>query len=101
LDAVLQGLAFQVLHYDERLTFVIADVVNDTDMRVVQCRCCSGFPLEPLQSLFVLGVFLRQELQSDIATQAGVLCLIDHTHPTAAELLCDFVVGDGLADHVS
>ncbi len=26
---------------------------------------------------------------------------VDYTHPTAAELLCDFVVGDGLADHVS
>ena len=24
----------------------------------------------------------------------------DHTHPTTTQLLCDFVVGDGLADHV-
>jgi len=30
---------------------------------------------------------------------AGVLSLVDHTHPTAAQLLCDFVVGDGLVDH--
>jgi len=28
-----------------------------------------------------------------------VLGLVDHTHPTTAELLCDLVVGDGLADH--
>ena len=41
----------------------------------------------------------RQELQDHIATQAGVLGLINHTHPTAAQFLCDFVVGDGLADH--
>ena len=30
---------------------------------------------------------------------AGVLGLVDHTHPTAAKLFCDFVVADGLADH--
>ena len=36
-----------------------------------------------------------------VAAQAGVLCLVDYTHPTAAQLLCDFVVGDSLADHVS
>ncbi len=66
---------------------------------VIQCRCCSGFPVETIQCLFVLGVFLRQELQRDIAAQASVLRLVDHTHPTAAELLCDFVVGNGLADH--
>ncbi len=30
----------------------------------------------------------------------GVLSLIDHTHSSATELSCDFVVGHGLADHV-
>ncbi len=36
LDAVLEGLAFQVLHDNKRLTFVIADVVNDADVGMVQ-----------------------------------------------------------------
>ena len=36
LDAVFQGLAFQKLHHNEGLTLVIADVVNDTDVGVVQ-----------------------------------------------------------------
>ncbi len=47
----------------------------------------------------ILGKLLRQELQGHIAAQAGVLSLVDHTHPTTAELLQDFVVGNGLADH--
>ncbi len=38
-------------------------------------------------------------VEGHIAAQAGVLGLPDHTHPTAAELLCDLVVGDGLAEH--
>ena len=29
----------------------------------------------------------------------GVLRLVDHTHPPAAQLLCDFVVRDRLAEH--
>ena len=41
-----------------------------------------------------------QEVQGHIAAQAGVLSLGDHTHPTSTQLLCDLVVGDGLADHV-
>ncbi len=39
------------------------------------------------------------DLQGYIAAQAGVLSLVDHTHPTAAELFCDLVMGDGLVDH--
>jgi hypothetical protein len=31
--------------------------------------------------------------------ETGVLGLVDHAHPAAAELLEDVVVGDGLADH--
>ncbi len=42
---------------------------------------------------------LRQELQGHIAAQSSVLSLVDHTHSTTTQLLCDLVVGDGLADH--
>ena len=45
------------------------------------------------------GKLFRQELQGHIATQTGVLRLADHIQSTAAELLCDFLVGIGLADH--
>ena len=30
---------------------------------------------------------------------SSFLVVSDHTHPAATQLLCDFVVGDGLADH--
>ncbi len=42
---------------------------------------------------------LSAAAQGHIATQSGVLRLVDHTHPSATQLLCDFVVGDGLVDH--
>ena len=36
LDAVLEGLAFQVLHHNEGLTFMVTDVVNGADVGMVQ-----------------------------------------------------------------
>jgi hypothetical protein len=41
---------------------------------------------------------LRQEFEGDAAVQPGVLGLVDHTHPAAAQLLDDAVMRDGLAD---
>jgi hypothetical protein len=55
--------------------------------------------LYPFQRLRVLRHIVGQEFESDKATKVGVLGLIDHAHPTAAELLHDAVVRDGLADH--
>ena len=47
----------------------------------------------------VTSQFCRQELEGDEAMQPRVLSLVDDSHPAAAELLEDAVVGDGLADH--
>ena len=41
---------------------------------------------------------IGQEFQSDVAAQTQVFGLVDHTHPAAAELLENAVVGYSLAD---
>jgi hypothetical protein len=43
---------------------------------------------------------VRQEFQGDEAPELSVLRLINDTHPTAAQLLDDAVVGDDLADEL-
>jgi len=53
--------------------------------------------LEALQSLVVLGEMLGQELQGNKARELGVLGLVNHAHPTAAQPLQDEVVRDGVA----
>ncbi len=63
---------------------MLTNVVDDADVGMIQCRGSSGLSLETLQCLAILGELLRQELQGHIAAQAGVLSLVDHTHPTAA-----------------
>jgi hypothetical protein len=64
----------------------------------------SGFgliaALEASQRLRILGNLVRQELQGDKTVQLYVLGFVDDTHSTAAELLDDAIVRDGLADHV-
>ncbi len=44
--------------------------------------------------------FSGKKFKGDEAAKLGVLGLIDHAHPSAAELLNDPVVRDGLADHL-
>ena len=42
--------------------------------------------------------FIGQESEGHKAAEFGVLGLVDNAHPTAAQLLDDAVVRDGLAD---
>ena len=61
-------------------------------------EAAARFAPKALQRLQVFRHVFRKELQGDVATEAQVLGFVDHTHATAAELLEDAVVGDGLAD---
>jgi hypothetical protein len=97
---VLQGESVQKLHSDERLPVLLVNFVNRADVRMVQCRRSLGFTLEASKSLCILGYIIRQELEGNQAAQLHVLSLVDHTHPTPAQLLDDAVVRDGLADHL-
>src|SRR5437899_2929020 len=66
---------------------------------MIQRRCSLSFTSKAGERLRIASNILRQELQRDKAMQAGVLRLVDHTHPAAAQLLDDAVMRDGLADH--
>ncbi len=66
---------------------------------MVQGRRGARLSAKTFQRLRVFCNILRQELQSDKATEFDVLGLVDHTHPATAQLLDDAVVRDGLTDH--
>jgi hypothetical protein len=65
---------------------------------MVQGRGGLRFALKAGQRLRVSGDFIGQELEGNKSVQPGVLGLLDHTHPAAAELFDDAVVRDGLTD---
>ena len=98
-DAVLQRRAFQKLHCDEGLGFVLADLVDGADVGVIQSGGRASFAPEALESLGVVGKFVRKELQGDEASELGVFSLVNHAHPTAAQLIHYAIVRDGLPDH--
>ena len=49
-DAVLEGLAFQQFHGDERLSIVLANFVNRADVGMVQRRRGTGLALEAFKA---------------------------------------------------
>ena len=91
---MLEGFAFEQLHGDERLAIVLADFVDRADVRMIQPGSGAGFALEALESLLILGHGFRQKLQRHHAPQFCVFGFEDHTHPAAAELFDDAIVGD-------
>ena len=98
--SIPKGLAFQVLHDNEGLSFMLTNVIDGADIGMIECRCRTSFSLKVLQCLAVPGELLGQKFQGNISTQASVLGPVNHTHPSGTDLLQDFVVRYGLADHV-
>ena len=98
LDHVLQGRAVQILHGDECLPVLLADVVDGADIRMVEGGSCLGFALKAAEGLRIFGDLIGQKLESDKTMQPGVLGLVDHTHTAAANFFNDAVVRYGLSD---
>src|SRR5581483_7856707 len=73
--------------------------VNRADVRVIQRGGRLGFALKAAESLRILGNIVGKKFKRHKAMQASVFRLVDHAHASAAELLDDPVMRDGLADH--
>src|ERR1700730_17855248 len=97
--AELQRHPIQELHGNERLPMLIVNFVDRADVGMIQCRGRLGFALEAAECLRVFGYIFGQELERHKATELHILGLVNHPHPTAAKLLDDAVVRNGLADH--
>ena len=57
----------------------------------------ASFPPKALQCLRVIGEFVGKEFQGDMATELEVFCLIHDTHPPAADLAEEVVMGNRLS----
>jgi hypothetical protein len=81
----------------ERLAVVLADIVNSTDIGMIQSRSGFGFAAETLQDGGTLCGIRWEKFQSDATVQTGVLGLVNNAHPTSAKAGKDAVVGNGLS----
>jgi len=61
-------------------------------MRMVERRSGTSLTQVAINGLRILGPFFRNELQRDVALEAGVFGLPDDTHPALADLLDQAVV---------
>ena len=55
--------------------------------------------LKTRQRLRIFGNRIGQKLQGDKSSKREVFGFVDDTHPAAAQLLDNAIVGDRLADH--
>src|SRR5262249_46312996 len=79
---------------NERLVFMLIDVINRANVRMIQRRGRFCLALKPLESDTVELELLRQKLQGHRSRQFRIFGLIDDTHTTAAQLLEDSVMGN-------
>jgi len=97
-NKVFERGAVEKFHGEECLIAVSPDFVDGADIGMIECRSGTGFATEAFEYLRVAGEIIRKKLESNKAAEFEVFGFVDHTHPAAAELLQDAVVGDGLAE---
>src|SRR6266566_2419684 len=92
VNALLQGLAIEILHDDKWATIVLADVVNRADLRMIQRRGRARFNTKSFERLRVLRPLFRQELHRDGAAQTSVFGFVNHAHTARSQPFQDAIV---------
>ena len=98
VDSMLERLTLQQLHDDEPLALVLADLVNGTDVGMIEGGGGPSLALKTFEDLWILGDALVQKFKRDETAEAGVFGLVDHTHTAAADFFQNAVMRDRLAD---
>ena len=78
-------LALEQLRDDVGRPFVLADVVDGDDVRMIQDPGRPGFLLEAAGAVFVGGEPTVEDLQGHVAGEAEVLRAVDLAHPAFTE----------------
>lgn len=99
VDPVLQRLAIEEFHGDERLAAVRSDVVNRADVRVIERGCGLRLALESFERRGIVRRFVRQKLQRDRTAKPRVFGLEYDAHPATAEFFEDAIVRDRLSNN--
>ena len=93
LEPLGQRRALEQFHGDEQHTAVLADLVDLTDVRMIDRRGRTRLAPEALARSLVVGE-RRHRLQCDRALELLVARGVDDTHPALAELALDPVVAE-------
>src|SRR5262249_6192295 len=95
---MLEGHAIEIFHGDEGLAVLLANVVDGTDVGVVQGGCGLGFALETSQNLRIACDFGGEGFLRDETMQGAVFSFFDDAPTSAASTFDDAVVRKRLAN---
>ena len=98
-DHMFQRGAFEVLHRNEGLAFMLSDFVDRTNIGMIQGRRRACLAAETFERRLVVGNIVGKKFQGDEAAEFGVFGFENHAHAATAELFENAVVRDGASDH--
>ena len=91
-DPLLERLPRVVRHHEVELPVGrLVDLVDGADVRMIEGRRGLGFLQEPLLGGLVAGQIRWQQLNGDLALEAGILREVDDAHAALAQLGPDLV----------
>ncbi len=97
-ETLRERLAFEVLHDEKVGAFVGADVVQRTDVRVIEARDRLCLALEALAERRIRCDVWREDLDGDGATEPGIPGSIDLPHPAGSQSRLDLVRSEARTD---
>src|SRR5262249_21254037 len=95
-----QAFALDVLHGDVVLPVGLANVVDGSDVGMIERGSEARFLKESRQALGIGGPLRREHLQGDHAAQASIFGAIDGAHPAFADLIENAIVAEDVPRHV-
>ncbi len=98
---ILQALAADILHGDERYAVDFIDLENSSDIRVAETRSSPRLLEDHRPAAGAGGHVLGKHLECHPPTQVCIFCEIHLAHAARTELLVDSKVTDGLSKHRS
>src|SRR4029078_998094 len=87
-----QRLALEELHHQEVAVFVTADIVDNTDVRMIQAGERLRLAFESGSRVRRIRDGLEQYLDRNRTFQTRITGFVDFSHATGANALDDFVV---------
>ncbi len=98
-EASLERFSVVVRHRDERLTGVVADLVDRRDVWVIERAGGTRLAQQAGRAVPASGRFRLQKLECYPPVEVRILSQIHRAHPAGADAADDPVMGDGGADH--
>ena len=90
-DTHAQSFAFQVLQHQVVGSFVLSNVIQNTDVRMRELGNGASLALETFAEFRIAGKMVRQDFDGDIAVQSRIAGAVNFAHPAGSSGRDDLV----------